>query len=312
VPHEFDPHTQAHGSATVDRTVLRPLTRRNLLGRIASGAAASLGAAPLILPLRSAWASARAGSNPYHKRAVRYAHSDKPAGWYWHAKQSPEGRSVRIDHFVKSAFSFQHTTRNGPARLVHATAFDAGRIKGAGKLDVSKLVPMSLQEIPSFDPGRDRLNIRNYSEGIEAVALASWRSGDQDTAIRVLRIGLTYAQTRTPIDIRLYDLCAGLLVRAGRDREIAAFLDPVRSELERVSALQPQETEGAAQCPEDDPDLTSPKRHVRLAARKKLRTCKGTSAYGKNLKLRLERWTAEGKWKDKWRQSALKWNGLDM
>src|SRR4051794_18012911 len=169
----------------------------------------------MILPLRSAWASTRAGSNPYRKRAVRYAHSNKPPGWYWHAKQSAEGQSVRIGHFVKPAFSFQHTTRNGPARLVHATAFDAGRIKGAGKIDVSKLAPLPLEEIPPFDPGRDRLNARSYSEGIEAAALASWRSGDRDAAIRILRTGLTYAQARTPVDIRLYDLCAGLLVRTG-------------------------------------------------------------------------------------------------
>jgi hypothetical protein len=277
--------------------------------------AAIAAAAGSIVSFRGpAWGSEHAGSNPRHKRPVRYARADQPPGWYWHSKQSAEGQPVRIGHFVKPAFSFQHTTKLAAPRLAHATTFDAGRIKGAGKLDVSKLAPLPLSEIPSFEPGGDRLNARNYSEGVEAVALASWRSGDRDAAIRILRTGLTYAHTRTPLDIRLYDLCAGLLVRAGRDREVADLLDPVRSEMERVSSLQPQETDGGGgpQCPEDDPDLTSPKRHVRVAAQKKLRACKGTSTYGKNLKLRLERWTTESKWKDRWRQGALKWNGLDI
>lgn len=67
-----------------------------------------------------------------------------------------------------------------------------------------------------------RLNKAFYSTGLEAEALMLWIQGYKTKALDVLKIGLDQIdkQHSARINIRLYDLFAGLLVRSGRIQEL--------------------------------------------------------------------------------------------
>ena len=250
-------------------------------------------------------------SNPRHKRPPKLVHSGEKPGWY----RNPKQQGAFIGHFAKPIFRFQRIAKRGPPKTIE---HEQGSIRGAGKLKVEHLTPLTLAQLPSFGGSGGRLNARFYSEGIETVALQSWQDGKRDEAIRILDIGVSYTRQQTPLNVRLYDLLAGLLVRQGRDGELGRLSEAIRLEIARPGGPGEQADQAAGtreECLQSLGDeLKSPKRRIRLAAGKKLKRCMKTSSYGKNLELRLKRWAEDnGKWKTRWRQgSAVKWNGLDI
>jgi hypothetical protein len=289
------------------------ITRRQSLRAVAL-IAASL-AVPLVVKpdaLKSIF-RIRTRSNPYQKRRPRLATYPGAPGWYWNIKAEPQ-----IGHFVKPEIVVKHRAKWWPPRLGFVVKHPAGRIKGGGKIDSKRLVAMQPREISSVIPNEKRLNANFYSEGIEQAALESWREGARADAIEILRVGLSYTSRQKDLDIRLYDLLAGLLVRERRDKELTSLMPAIEARIARIERILNDPKAGInlddrmrAKLVEES---KSRKRSVRLSARHRIRAKQKLTGLKAAMEARLAAWSAaEGKWKAKWQsESKLKWNGLDI
>jgi hypothetical protein len=270
------------------------VSRRKILIR-AGGAFVAVIAGSMVVPLVADFGGSAKSLNGalgrvglkreprFSSRSKKYATYTGPSGWYRN-----DVDSSWIGHFVKPTFRLE---RKGKAKHWFGPSWFPpkqrsglsehvdGRIKGAGKLIVSKLVAISAAQLPPYGPGKPRLNRRFYSEGIETYALHHWSTGKRYEAIHILKIGISYAGNQSPLNVRLYDLAAGLCVRAGEERALFDIAEEMKQTVDRQSNFS-----------------------------------KSRSPQVINLQRRIESWTdPKGKWRAKWVLSTpRKWNGLDI
>ena len=239
----------------------------------------------------------------FHSRKKRLNFYDRPSGWCWNVSHIET--KGRVAHFAKPAYKFTHHDRRHKQKAGRTVVFRSGRISGSGKIKNLRL--FEADGFQAFQKPRDRLNLTSYSDGIEKHALDAWGRGRKDEAIAALKVGVSYAELRDPLDIRLLDLLAGLLVRTGREAELRELMPILERELEKVATvLQEGEPDSWA-----DESLTDPKRKVRLMARSAKRRHKKFQNYQAALQKRLQNWAGVGSWRSEWaKNSPRKWNGL--
>jgi hypothetical protein len=199
---------------------------------------------------------------PRFRHSVALARFSGPAGWYRNLASSEQHSTAGwIGHYVRPAET----------------------IRGAGGLNTSKLEALPIEDLLASEPSaKTRLNRSYYSEGIENLALERWRAGAKEEAVKVLRTGLNYASRQYPINLRLFDLTAGLLVRAGQEPEINSLIN----------------------------DVTS----LFNAHNKRIDRAHATKAHFDELEIRFQRWKdPNGRWRSKWQpDQPRKWNGIDI
>jgi hypothetical protein len=291
-----------------------------LLSPISAGAANTpvAGAAPL----EPGWyKSPRAATGPGAQYWI--AHYVRPGARFEHRPHDDGKRRVRRRKLNRDVEIMQARGMFRPATSTRKLARklvvrEAGQVAGATAIKREKLVRLRDDELPVFDGSMGRrLNLDWYSEGIEALALEHWQGGRRDQALATLRVGLTYAARDDSLNIRLYDLLAGLLVRAGRDAELAALaaeLQPMADGLaQRIGALdveiarkpvKPRSRQPANQLPWTAADVEI----ARLEEQGRQLAARLGQITG-----RLENWRADSsKWKAKWRSPERKWAGIDI
>ncbi|TAT71084.1 hypothetical protein [Rhizobium ruizarguesonis] len=340
------------GAGTVGGALLVSVTFPVFFDRQSALALAAKTAAKLGFPL-----------NPrFDRKAVQFARLEEESGFYPHFNAE---RSVTILHYVKPEYTFTHQPSRGrkrhrqrvrhrikaiakwggllrkasgkkreTARLIH---YPKGRMNVSHRMDIAKLGRAAVSDIaPFLTRESPHVRLRYYSEGIENQALEKWRAGEKNAAIDVLKIGLTYTKPSANfsggrLNIRLYDLLAGILVRAGRSSELVPLVDELKTQIARLQ----QEIEMADV--RQNGDVRAPP--ARLASSGA--TAVGVSipdgrdgawsmaqarmekyAYERHilekqietLQSRVERWVAsEGKWARDWGEGAVrKWAGIDM
>lgn len=321
----------AQGKALHRRAVVR--SGASLAGILALALVAPvlLSPASIFTPLQRL----RVVRRPRFRREIRYATRPDPSGWYVRDKSTRR----KIGHFVKPPFDRQRAVKRGPARLARAAEIIAGRIKGAGKLRRSTVLvklpddmlpalrrPATGATNPTQTGGQvpePRLNTRFYSEGVEAAALENWRANRKDRAIAILRIGLTYAEGQSPLNVRLYDLLAIMLLRSGRQQEIASLRPAIERERDLISrrlarldrdvnVRLPEKRQSASEITRQV-RVSAEKRSGKLQARKMARERPKLETQRELLNKRLTVWAdADSKWTKKWREPSRKWNGVDI
>jgi hypothetical protein len=214
------------------------------------------------------------------------------AGWY----RNPR---ANIFHFGKRAAVVSHPRRVRGQLVTSASTIPQGRIRGAyGAIDLQ-----SVESVVEYRFGKNRaaprLNEQYYSEGIEDAALTAWTGGNKTHAIEIIRTGLTYANVREPLNIRLYDLLALLLLRSGSIKE----LELLANELEAL-ALQ-----RGAVAPPQSPDKNVPPdiEHVLDRGRSE------AEKLWRIVQARLRQWlNPASTWRQKFSTGPRKWNGVDI
>ena len=176
--------------------------------------------------------------SPRFRRKAQVAQSNHPVGWYIHRRG--ERQPQWIGHFVRPEYKIVRPAHPDPGRKVSESIRPAGTIGGAGTLreeEIKRLGPLRSGDLPPFSSGeRPRLNALFYSEGIEYLALEMWRAGAKIDAIAVLHLGMSYAWRPIPgrrLNVRLYDLLAGLLVRTGREDQLEPLIAQLRDAIGR-------------------------------------------------------------------------------
>jgi hypothetical protein len=289
-------------------------SRRRALKVLGAGALFSLAVPVMVKPdsLRSL-PRLRTRSNPYRKRRRSSQVIAKlEAGWYRRRK----GRRKKvIAQYVKGTIQIRRAPRFWPPRLGNVMNYPSGRIsRAAAGLKIGDLRPLTVEEVIASTQQSDQpLPKGLYSEGIEAVALKRWLE-DRDGAIKILQTGLTYADGGD-LNIRLYDLLAGLLVRHNRDQDLAPLISVVQLAIGSLdSKLQDMPDPEEKQRAELEQQSKSRKKRQRRYAQNELKRKSKLQNARKALEKRLAAWTSEsGKWQAKWRaQSPLKWNGVDI
>jgi hypothetical protein len=231
-----------------NRNKLPNSTRRSLLK--ASAYAATALVASTAVPLAfDAKKTANAATNIFfrvrgrrrHRRPRFRAYYGGSAGWYKNMSGGSkiQSNSLWIGHFVKPALTVEKPQKTREwGRYLHwsnnrlgkiTSHLPAGKIAGAGKLRTHLLSPLPDEDLPVFTSNDSRLNLRFYSEGIEFAAIRKWQAGERDAALQILSMGVAYARRETPLNVRLYDLAAGLLTRSGRLEE----LTPLQHDLDQ-------------------------------------------------------------------------------
>jgi hypothetical protein len=252
------------------------------------------------------------------RKPVQIAEHSGEVGWYRYRRSFSQ--PAWIGHFVRPEARAEHPARppgSGPGKT---TIRPSGTIGGAGALStvqLERLQPLGIDELPAFEPmsvpEKPRLNLSFYSEGIESVALAAWTSGDHAGAIEVLRTGLTYARVDEDLNLRLYDLLSGLLVRSGREAELDGLIEELSERLGQTRDLRRQ------LAPVQDPD----KRSARILASvpgvrpqylPTPQVDRQSEILIRRLKSRIERWDErDGKWRRAWRSGQRRrWSRIDI
>jgi hypothetical protein len=293
------------------------LDRRQLILKVASLCAALMSGSSI--------ASARGGKTS--PKPVR----TRAPGWYRNIKATTASKSLFwIGHYVKPSYAFQHRpkqTGDGRVRLrkppktkivrqvdpgrrtrPNIVKKPSGRISGAFGIKVGRLIRLGHDELPKCENfSAPRLNLKYYSEGVETLALEHWRAGRWERAVDILRVGLTYAQQNESVNIRLYDLLAGFLVRAGRETEILLLQSDIMQRTEtltgKISSLNKMLANKSV-----SPGI-SQRENALLEER-----LRQSNARLRHLNSRLKSWTDDdGKWREKWRPGAKrKWAGIDI
>jgi hypothetical protein len=241
----------------------------------------------------------------FHIHKKKFVFHRGPSGWYWNVKH--KAKQGRVAHFVKPAYKFRHSAEHTKQKVGRTVVFRLGRVCGAGHLKTKNLQPLHPDGFQAFQKPRDRLNVVAYSDGIEQYALDTWRQDRRNEAIAALKVGVSYSELREPLNIRLLDLLAGLLVRTGRDAELRELTPILERELAKVATVL-EENEPTSSV---DEDLSDPKRKVRLQARSAKRRHQKFQTYQAALQKRLQNWTEVSSWHNSWSANSLhKWNGL--
>jgi hypothetical protein len=218
------------------------------------------------LAKKASWDLGLPMSARYRRRKRKYARYQGPSGWYRSSKAEVDPDEAWVAHFVKPGYRFEHAAGRGrplrprarkrrriksimrwatlfrptipnKKRRTRLVAYPSGRIRASWRMKVAQLTRLSEDALPAFQPPKkQRLNVRFYSEGVETLSLQHWQSGDRERALELLRIGLTYAKNGRPLNIRLYDLLAGLLVRSGRLAELALLHTELAGEVAQLQA----------------------------------------------------------------------------
>lgn len=271
------------------------------------------------------------------------------SGWYKLIEHGGEGKNW-IGHYVHPEYKFERSPKPPAKRRVRlrkltttqeikaarglfvphnesekqflrkSVVLPAGRIDGAAGIRIAKLIPLADAELPEFSgDAKSRLNKRHYSVGVETVALQQWRIGNVAAALETLRKALSYSEPfleARPVNLRLYDLLAGLLVRSGRPNELSVLIDRMRQREKEakavVSGLKTQvheklvsgvNHEFAAAWQVIDVEIAKLEERERMATNRLLQ-----------IQGRLVIWSSEsGTWRDGWRVGvSRKWSGIDI
>jgi hypothetical protein len=218
---------------------------------------------------------------PRFQRQKQIAVHPGPPGWYRNVRSATGDNREGAVHFVKPAMYVERRIRGRGWRGLFARVaagrpekkYKPARIGGAGNIDVTKLRKLADDELLKQERN---LNPHYYSEGIEVVALDKWRAKDRKGAIEILKVVLGHARNQPRVNIRLYDLYAGLLVRSGGER--GEEFNSLLADIEKFLGMLGEENER-----------------------------------NRVLRERLERWReASGKWRKSWQAPAREWNGLDV
>jgi hypothetical protein len=293
----------------------------------------------------------------FRKRKARYLQSGAAPGWYRNPKRASNGKSTWVAHFVQPAYSFTHQRKpNVPkprprirrrikaimkyAGLVRPTnakkprvprhiSRPAGRVKAALHMKVTQLVVAAPEDIATARERRDkRLNAAAYSQGIEVLALTQWKS-DPERALQTLRAGLQYA-TSVPLNVRLYDLTAGLLVRSGRTSELVTlgheledYARRLRGRIESAKqrlggvdppskdAGRPRRVSSSSARPSAPEQSWSEAKARGEKIRREIKRYEGELA---RIQMRIETWKKPNSpWAAKWASdNPRKWAGIDI
>jgi hypothetical protein len=191
----------------------------------------------------------------------------------------------------------------GSASFFFTTYFALGSVSIPGRRN---------RKVPRFRHHKKKC--ATYSEGTESIAVENWTGDDKDLAITTLRLGLIdFGHSGDGgFNVRLYDLLAGMLVRAGRQNELSALFPGLEKELDDIRLrLSSMSDSLAADCAVSV--TNSKKREVRWREEEELLEVHKLQTYRLSLELRLRKWAdADSKWNGSWRSDSRKWDGLDI
>jgi hypothetical protein len=296
------------------------------------------------------WYRAPGNSNwvaHFVKPAYRFEHktSSRVAGGTKSQKHPKPRQRRRTKSIIRWAGLFRPVNPN-KKRKAKLVVYPAGRIASTWRMKAARLTRVPDDTLPARErsntfpspeqnPAHGMLNARFYSEGVETQSLQHWQAGDIEGALKILRTGLSYANGGRALNIRLYDLLAGLLIRSGRKTELMALRTELDREVERLSRridqlmkrldelnrseARERQLELILRRAKASPDqehsvAKTPWPESRVEIARQTESIRWTNARLKHLQSRLERWAnPDGKWANKWAAGAIrKWGSVDI